>query len=117
MLQKVTIKNGDFTKILKKATKNDLIYFDPPYTTSHKNDKFIEYNSKNFPLKDQKRLKRKITRLNKKGCKIIMSNANHKFIKNLYKDYCIHRVKRRSLITADNENRKKVTELIITNFK
>lgn len=116
VLKRAVIKHADFENAVKNAKKNDLVYFDPPYTTSHKNNSFIEYNSQIFSLDDQIRLKNIMHDLNNRGCKIIMSNADHKFIKNLYEGFNIVVVSRKSVIAADVGKRKVVTELIITNF-
>ncbi len=116
ILKNVTIRGLDFEKAVKDTTEGDLIYLDPPYTTSHKNNGFIEYNSRIFSLKDQNRLKDAVVELDKKGCKIIMSNAEHDYIRRLYKNFNLTLVKRRSLIAGNVKKRKKVPELVITNF-
>lgn len=116
VLKKAVIKNCDFGKIVHKASKDDLIYFDPPYTTAYRNNGFIKYNSKLFSLKDQIRLRNAVRELDKKGCNILISNANHKFIENLYKGYSIKIMKRKSLIAGKKEKRREITELIIRNF-
>jgi len=116
MLEKTELTKGDFKLVLKNCSKGDLIYLDPPYVTSHKDNGFIEYNSKIFSLEDQLRLRNTMIRLDKKGCKLIMSNADHKFIKKIYKNFNINYVSRKSLIAADTLKRKDVKELIITNF-
>jgi DNA adenine methylase len=54
--------------------------------------------------------------LDKKGCKIVLSNSNVKFIRNLYKDYNIHKVYARRMINCISEKRGEITELVITNF-
>ncbi|MFC1480521.1 DNA adenine methylase [Candidatus Omnitrophota bacterium] len=115
-LRGVGLNIADFGKALNKAKKDDLIYLDPPYTTSHKDNGFIKYNSKIFSLDDQYRLRDKMTELNSVGCKIIMSNADHKTIRKCYKGFNIKAVKRRSLISGIMSNRRIVTELIIKNF-
>jgi DNA adenine methylase len=116
VLKNAIISRNDFEVILRKARKGDLIYLDPPYVTGHSNNGFIEYNSKIFSWHDQKRLRKVVGVLHKKGCKIIMSNASHVVIRNLYKGFKLHSVKRHSHIAGIVKNRKRITELIITNF-
>lgn len=84
-LKNAVLKTTDFESIVTDASKNDLIYFDPPYTTSNCDNGFINYNSKLFLLNDQIRLQKTMIDCDRKGCKIIMSNSNHLFIKKLYK--------------------------------
>lgn len=119
ILKNAYLRSADFEEVIKSTKQNDLIYFDPPYTTSHKNNNFIEYNAQLFSPEDQERLHKTAIVCHTKGCKIIISNADHKFITNLYKDKVFHiiPVKRRSVIAAKVEKRKEVTELIITNYK
>ncbi len=116
VLKRSVILRKDFETILKKAKKNDFVYLDPPYVTGHSNNGFIEYNSKIFSWQDQKRLRKVVGELHKKKCKIIMSNANHIVIRNLYKGFKFHSVRRYSKIAGDVDNRKLITELIIRNF-
>jgi len=116
ILKKAVVKNCDFEKMVNRASKDDLIYFDPPYTTACRNNGFIEYNSKLFSLDDQIRLKKIMSECDRRGCKIIMSNANHVFIRKLYRKFNIHVVRRQSLIAGRRENRRCVTELVINNL-
>ena len=115
-LKTVNIFNSDFNIILKNAKKNDFVYLDPPYTTSHKNNGFIEYNSKLFSIEDQHSLQKIVINLTKIGCKVLMSNADHKFIRDLYKGFKITSFHRRSNIAADIKKRGFVSEVLISNY-
>jgi adenine-specific DNA methylase len=105
-LKNTIISRNDFEIILNKARRGDLVYLDPPYVTGHSNNGFIEYNSKIFSWHDQKRLRKVVGILHKKGCKIIMSNASHVVIRNLYKGFKLHSVKRHSHIAGIVKNIK-----------
>jgi DNA adenine methylase len=107
---------ADFEEAVKEATKNDFIYFDPPYTTSKKNNGFIKYNSKLFSLEDQFRLEKIMTELDRRGCKIVTSNADHPTIRECFRKFNINVIQRKSLIASKIKNRRTVNELIITNF-
>lgn len=48
VLQNAKLRSADFEEVIKNINENDFIYFDPPYTTSHKNNNFIEYNAQLF---------------------------------------------------------------------
>jgi DNA adenine methylase len=116
-LKKTSLRHVDFEIILEKAQNNDLVYLDPPYVTTHSNNGFLQYNAKIFSLEDQKRLKEVFLKLHKKKCKVILSNADHKFIRELYDQFYIYRVDRKSLLAGDKKKRKDVSELIITNYQ
>jgi len=115
VLQKSKVVIADFEEALEDAKQGDLVYLDPPYTTSHNNNGFIEYNSKIFSLEDQIRLRSVFERLCQKGCNVILSNSDHEFIRELYKGFRRTVVPRRNSISSDITKRVQVTELIITN--
>jgi DNA adenine methylase len=116
LLQNVEIINGDFEKCLKYAKKGDFIYFDPPYYPLKKSS-FTTYTKNNFLEKEQEKLKNVFSELDKKGCKVMLSNSDTKFIKDLYKKYKISFVRASRMINCDGKNRGKINEVVITNYK
>jgi DNA adenine methylase len=60
VLKQANIKFGDFETNKYKIQRGDLIFIDPPYTVSHNNNGFIEYNKNLFSLQDQYRLSKYI---------------------------------------------------------
>lgn len=112
----VTLSAADFQTSLKKVKKNDLVFIDPPYTVAHNNNGFIEYNKAIFSWADQERLKDSIEQIQKKRAFFILTNAVHDSIFNLYsKVGKKFEIERYSTISGHMKNRKKVSELIITN--
>ncbi len=116
LLKNVKIKVMDFEKITKQAKKGDFIYFDPPYYPLKKNS-FTTYTKGSFLEREQKKLKEVFSKLDKKDCKIMLSNSNTKFIKNLYKDYKRTFVKANRMINCNGDGRGKIKEVVITNYK
>jgi DNA adenine methylase len=116
LLKKTSIKDGTFEKIVNYAEKNDFVYLDPPYFPLSKTSNFTSYTSDSFLEEEQIKLAEVFKELDKKGCKIVLSNSNVKFIRNLYKDYNIHKVYARRMINCISEKRGEITELVITNF-
>lgn len=111
-LQNNEINLIDFEDAVQDARAGDLVYFDPPYTTSEKNNSFLKYNSKVFSWEDQIRLSNLVKRLSSRGCKVIISNTHHPSILELYKDFSMLRIERNSIIAASTEHRKQITECI-----
>lgn len=105
----------DFDDAVASAKKGDFIYFDPPYTVAHGNNGFLKYNAKIFSWQDQIRLSKTAIKLAKKGCSILVSNADHPSILSLYGGFKVKRVLRHSLIGAASSSRRPVTELLIHN--
>lgn len=114
--KEVIINSKDFEVSLKKVSKGDLIFLDPPYTVAHNNNGFIEYNQTIFSWADQERLCEVVKEINNKKAYFILTNAVHDSIFELYKGVGKKfEIERYSTISGHMNNRKKVSELIITN--
>lgn len=103
---------ADFEAATSGAKAGDLIYFDPPYTVAHANNGFVKYNEKIFSWSDQERLARHARKLAAKGCRVIISNADHKSIHSLYEDFECQVILRPSVIAAAGSHRRTVSECI-----
>jgi DNA adenine methylase len=112
VLQGRTIVSGDFEGVVSKAKSGDFIYFDPPYTVAHGNNGFVKYNAKIFSWADQRRLAQVAFRLKKKGCNVLVSNADHPSIHKLYQKFNVHIVERHSIMAASSEYRRHVKECL-----
>lgn len=105
----------DFELSVASAKEGDLIYVDPPYTVAHGNNGFLKYNAKIFSWSDQIRLATLVKDLTKRGCYVIISNADHPSIHELYNGFKLKKVKRPSIIAASANNRRQTTECIFYN--
>ncbi len=76
------------------AKVGDFIYFDPPYTVAHGNNGFLKYNAHIFSWSDQIRLATIARDLAKHGCHVIVSNADHPSILELYSCFKMQRIMR-----------------------
>lgn len=111
-LNRVTLKSSDFEIATESAQKLDFVYFDPPYTVAHAKNGFVKYNEKIFSWDDQIRLARHAEKLADRGCKVLISNADHPSIHNLYRDFECEIIERFSLIAAKGISRRKITECV-----
>ena len=114
-LKKDDMKTGQFYDAVKEAKKGDFIYFDPPYYPL-KRDSFTTYTKDKFLEKEQDKLKEVFSQLDKKGCRVMLSNSDTTFIRDLYKGYPINIVKATRMINRDAKNRGKINEVVITNY-
>lgn len=114
-LQKDDTRVRQFYEVLKEAKKGDFIYFDPPYYPLNKSS-FTTYTKDNFLDKEQAHLAEVFKELDKKGCKVMLSNNDAPFIKELYKDFHINIVKATRMINCDATKRGKINELVVTNY-
>ena len=116
-LQKTRINCGDFESNKYRIQSEDLVFLDPPYTVSHNNNGFIEYNKNLFSLEDQYRLSKYIDFVKKRGAYYMLTNAAHEKIREIFeKGDRIIELSRNSLIGGKNSKREKVSELIFTNL-
>ena len=114
-LQSAEILHDDFVTTINRSRKKDFIFADPPYTVSHNNNGFLQYNEKIFSWNDQIKLADSLTEAKNRGVKIISTNANHSSIIKLYKNdgFRITKVSRYSSISANPDNRRQYGEIII----
>ena len=114
-LQAATLVSDDFGAIIRRAHSGDLVYLDPPYTTAHSNNGFIEYNAKVFSWEDQSRLANLALGLVRRNIRVAVSNADHKSIRDLYdhNEFTIHRIKRASTMAGSAAARFAAVELLI----
>ena len=111
-LEGVDISCKDFEAATRGARSGDFVYFDPPYTMAHNQNGFLRYNERLFSWADQQRLARTARDLAETGCDVIVSNADHEAIRELYGSFLTIRVNRRSAIAADPRWRGRVDELL-----
>lgn len=117
-LQNTRISVGDFEINKYRIKEHDLVFLDPPYTVSHNNNGFIEYNQNLFSLEDQERLSRFIDYIKQKNAYYILTNAAHKEIRRIFTKDGDRRLelRRNSLIGGRNAARAEISEYIFTNI-
>ncbi len=117
LLKKTEIKHMSFEEITKYADKNDFVYFDPPYYPLNKTSSFTAYTKDNFLENEQRLLANIFKELDRKGCKVMLSNSNTQFIKRLYSGFNLHFVKANRMINCDATKRGRINEIVVTNYK
>ncbi len=109
----IVLKTCNFEENLKEAKQGDLVYLDPPYVTGHNNNGFVAYNEVLFSWDDQERLAKLALALAQKGVHVIVSNADHEAIVDLYKDFSVKRFYRSSTLASDITKRRKISEVLL----
>lgn len=103
-----------FGDSIKKSKEGDFLFVDPPYTVKHNNNGFVKYNEILFAWKDQVQLKHDLLRAAERGVKILMTNAYHESILDLYEDIgVLHELGRESVIGGGNQYRSLTSECVI----
>lgn len=117
-LSHASIRVADFEETIDKAVAGDFVFVDPPYTVMHNNNNFLKYNANLFSWTDQRKLASAIRRAAKRSAAIMISNADHRNVRELYGNFGEHyRVNRSSTLAADSVHRRKTTELLITSYE
>lgn len=114
VLRHARLMSCDFADVVNKAAAGDLVYLDPPYTLAHTNNGFVRYNQHLFSWSDQIRLASCAAQLAERGVYVIVSNAPHRSITQLYKGFDSVRFARSSQIAANPAFRGSVKELVLT---
>jgi len=116
LLKRAKLYSCDFSKILTYAHKEDFVYLDPPYHPLNKTSNFTNYTTEKFLEDEQRRLADVFRKLDKKKCKVMLSNSDTEFIRNLYNNYRIEKVKANRTINCIAAKRGPINELVILNY-
>lgn len=112
-LSNATIDHMDFEESLERCCPGDLVYLDPPYVAGHRSNGFVDYNAKIFSWEDQGRLARIFKRLNELGVHVVMSNADHSSVRELYSGYQMLQLERYSSMSGKSGRRGPSAELVV----
>lgn len=112
----ITLLNGDYKMALKKLRKGAFVYFDPPYMPISSSSSFTGYTENGFDKKQQIELKEECDKLNSRGIKFLLSNSDHPFIRELYKDYEIITVRAKRSINSNSNKRGEINEVLVRNY-
>jgi DNA adenine methylase len=112
VLRKAKLVAMDFEAALSDAKAGDLVYCDPTYTVAHNNNGFVRYNERNFSWQDQKRLARSCHSAAARGVLVIVSNAYHKEVLDLFAPPRHIAVARTSRLCPDVTHRRSVDEYL-----
>jgi len=116
-LQKAQINVRPFEDILEHASScDDFVYFDPPYHPLSPTSNFTAYSRYSFTQDDQIRLKYVFAELAERGVKVMLSNSDCKFIRELYSDFNINSIIAPRFINSNARKRGKISEVLVTSY-
>ena len=108
----VALAAGDFETALAQVARGDLVFLDPPYVTRHNNNGFIDYNERLFSWADQVRLAHHAHDLVDRGAHVLVTNAFHSDVLDLYRDFNMMPLSRASTLASNVSKRGRVTEAL-----
>lgn len=116
LLQTISLNSDDFGDIVSSVESKDFVYFDPPYVTGHQNNGFLKYNRQLFSWNDQERLAKLAIQLANLHVNVLVSNADHPAVIELYKGFNYYRIRRQSLIGGQEGSRGKISEALLSSY-
>ena len=112
----VQILNCDFEDAIKDVKPGDFVYFDPPYIPLSDTSAFTSYTHEGFSYEKQVRLRDIFKKLDRKGVFVMLSNSSSPLVQELYKEFHIHKVEITRTNGAKSSSRRKISEIIVTNY-
>jgi DNA adenine methylase len=115
-LTRAKISACDYAEALANASSGDFVYLDPPFVPLSKTASFVSYSRGGFSAADQKGLSTVFRKLDRRGCKVLLSNSDTPLTRELYSDFDQFRVKASRAINCRSDNRTGFTELLVQNY-
>jgi DNA adenine methylase len=104
----------DFTRVLDRARRGDVVYFDPPYLPMSGTAYFTSYTSGGFRLEDHRRLREVALELHRRGVFVLLSNSSAAAVRELYgPPFEILEVAANRSVNSKVSRRGPITELLI----
>lgn len=116
MLGGAEIRQADFHDQIELARPGDFVYLDPPYAPVSATANFTSYAQDGFGPEAQEQLRDVFHALDRRGCKLMLSNSDVPYIHELYGRWRIDRVAAPRAVNCDARNRGRVTEVVIRNY-
>lgn len=116
-LRGARLKCTSFETLLADAKPGDFVYFDPPYAPVSETASFTSYARNGFSRDDQRRLRDVYAALDRRGCKLMLSNSDVPFIRDLYREFEIDTVAAPRAINCNAAKRGKVSEVVVRNYR
>lgn len=109
------IRNSDFQQTIEEAKSGDFLFVDPPYTVKHNMNGFIKYNENIFSWADQIRLRDAVRAAVKRGAAVMITNADHECVRELYeRDFSYSSLSRSSVLSGQASGRGATTEALFS---
>jgi DNA adenine methylase len=115
-LRGAMLRCSPFESLVEHAKPGDFVYFDPPYEPVSSTSNFTSYARDGFSRDDQVRLRDTFEALDRRGCKLMLSNSDVPFIRDIYANFDVTTVAAPRAINCDASKRGKVSEVVVRNY-
>jgi DNA adenine methylase len=110
------ISRMSYGEALKKARAGDFVYLDPPFVPLSKTAHFVDYTQDGFGEQDQIDLAKAFSDLDRRGCRVLLSNSDTGITRDLYSGFTQRRVRVSRAISCKGTERTGYTELLVCNY-
>ena len=114
-LQSVAISVKPYDDI-NAEDERDFVYFDPPYYPLSSTSNFTAYSRDFFGESEQIKLRDTFKTLAERGVKVMLSNSDCTFVRELYHDFNVYEISAARAINSQASKRGKITELLVTSY-
>ena len=115
-LKRVSIREADFTDVVRRAGPDDFVYFDPPYYPLSDTACFTAYDNCPFGHEEQERLARLMRDLEKRKVPALLSNSDVAATRKLYRGMRLERILASRPINSRGDRRGPIPELLVRNY-
>jgi DNA adenine methylase len=107
----------DFARATERARSGDFVYLDPPYVAGLRGGQgFTRYQSAGFREDDERRLAELVRALDRRGCFVMLSSADTKATRALYRGFLIESLTVRRQVGGHVGRRGKAGEIVVRNY-
>lgn len=116
-LKSAQIEVRHFESVLAYAKKrSDFVYLDPPYYPLSLTSNFTAYSRYSFNENDQTKVRDVFVEIAGRGVKVMLSNSDCPFIRELYKEFNLHEISASRAINSDAKKRGRIPEVLVTSY-
>lgn len=115
-ITKAQVHAADYKHVLQNAGEGDFVYLDPPFVPLSRTANFVDYTEGGFSEKDQVELARTFRELDRKKCRVLLSNSDTELARMLYGEFSCRPARVARAISCKSNTRSGYTELIIRNY-
>lgn len=111
-LRGVELATQDFRVTLAEAGADDFVYIDPPYVPASATARFTSYTKEDFGPREQQDLAVAAAAAAQRGARVMVSNSETPWVRELYRDFALHTVRARRAVNRDGTKRGAVGEIV-----
>jgi DNA adenine methylase len=116
-LAQAELRCTPFESLLSLVRPGDFVYLDPPYEPLSRTANFTSYAQDGFSQEKQSDLRNVFRELDRRGAKLMLSNSDVPFIRDLYRGFEIEQVFAPRAVSCDAKSRGPVSEVVVRNYR